>query len=102
MVPALSVVITSTGNPTEGQNYSLSCTINGIESLNVSKIKYQWNKDVSNSSTLNFTPLTLNDYGTHTCTVTVTSPLLNETHTTMNVTTLTVRRKSASQVLMIE
>ena len=96
IVPALSVVITSTGNPTEGQNYSLKCTINGIESLNVSNIEYQWNKggnNISSSSTLYFTPLTLDDNGTYTCNVTITSSLLNNTHTAINGRTLTVSRK---------
>ncbi len=93
--PELSVGITSTGISTERQNYSLICTINGVGSLNVI---YQWHKDgnitiVSNSSTLNFTPLTQSDDGTYTCTVTITSQLLNNTHTAMNETVVIVGRK---------
>ncbi len=96
LIPVLSVVVSSSGNPIEGQNYSLTCAINGVESLtNVIKTEYQWHKDenISSSPTLNFTPLTLNDSGTYTCTVNITSPLLNDTHTAINETTLTIRRK---------
>ncbi len=50
----------------------------------------------SSSPTLNFTPLTRSDSDNYTCTVTITSPFLNEIHTTMNETTLTVSRKSTN------
>ncbi len=99
IVPALSVNITSTGILTERLNYTLTCTINGVGPLKLSSKEYQWEKDgenISSSPTLNFTPLTLNDNGTYTCTVNITSSLLNETRTTMNAKTLAVSRKSAN------
>ncbi len=97
----LSVAITPTGNSIEGQSYSLTCTIMGAESLPPSTVEYmyRWNRNgdsstLSSSPTLNFTPLTQSDEGTYTCTVTITSPLLNNTHTAMSGRTLTVTRKS--------
>ncbi len=96
IVPELFVDITSTGISTERQNYSLMCDINGVEFLKLSYIEYQWEKDGNNysgSPTLDFSPLTLNDSGTYTCTVTITSPLLNNTHDVMNMTILEVISK---------
>ncbi len=87
IVPALSVDIRSTGISTERQNYSLTCDINGVGLLNISNREYQWGKDgndIFSSPILKFTPLTLNDSGTYTCTVTITSPLLNDTHTAID------------------
>ncbi len=49
--------------------------------------------NISSSLTLNFTPLTLNDDGTYTCTVTITSPLLNNTRTAMRGRILAIIRK---------
>ncbi len=96
IVSTLSVDITSTGIPTERQNYSLTCDINGVEFLNVSNREYQWEKNknnISSSPILNFTSLTLNESGNYTCTVTITSPLLNNTRTAINRITLTIGRK---------
>ncbi len=91
-----NTIITSTGNPIEGQSYSQTCAIMGSESLPPSTVRWNWNGDsrtLSSSPTLNFTPLTRSDGGTYTCTVTITSPLLNNTHTAINNRTLTVTRK---------
>ncbi len=77
----------STGNPIEGQSYSLTCAIMGAESLPPSTVEYmyRWNRNgdsstLSSSPTLNFTPLARNDNDTYTCTVTITSTLLNNSN----------------------
>ena len=90
VVSPLIVEITPTGSPfTEGQTYSLTCAIRGIESLQVTTVEYQWTKiGRSISSSPNLNPLTLNDSGTYTCTINITSPLLNSTHTAMSEITL--------------
>ncbi len=95
-VVSLTVEITPSSPPLEGETYSLNCSIRGIESLQVAMVEYQWTKNggsISSSSVLNFTPLTLSDDGTYTCTITITSPLLNSTRAAMNNRTLTVIRK---------
>ncbi len=101
----LSVVITSTGNPIEGRSYRLTCAIMGAETLPPSTVEYmyRWNRNgdrstLSSLPTLNFTPLTRGDDATYTCTVTITSPLLNNTHTAMSGRTLEVTRKSIHSV----
>ncbi len=95
IAPPLTVEITPTGStPIEGQTYSLTCAIRGI---GVTMVEYQWTKNgmiVSSSTVFNFTPLTRSDDGTYTCTVTIISPLLNNTRTAMSGRTLTVTRKS--------
>ncbi len=106
----LAVVITSNGNPMEGQGYSLTCSVMGAESLPPSTVEhmYRWNRNVnrspllSSSTTLDFTPLARSDDGTYICTVTITSPLLNNTRTAMSGRTLTVTRKSVHRSLILE
>ena len=100
--PALSVVITSTGDPIEGQSYSLTCTIMGAESLSSGTVDYMYRwisiSTTTSSSTRNFTPLTRSDGSTYTCTVTITSPLLNNTRTATNGRTLTATHKSVHTI----
>ncbi len=75
IAPPVTVEITPTGSPPiEGQTYSLTCAIRGIESQ-VTMAEYQWTKNGGNkasSPTLTFSPLTRSDDGTYTCTVTIT------------------------------
>ncbi len=80
----------------------------GAESLPPSTVEYmyRWNRNgdsstLSSSPTLNFNPLTRNDNDTYTCTVTITSPLLNNTRTAMRGRTLTVTRKSVHTSLFL-
>ncbi len=105
----LSVVITYTGGPIEGQSYSLTCAIMGAESLPPSTVEYmyRWNRNgnssnLSSSPTLNFIPLTQNDDGTYTCTVTINSTLLNNTRTAMRGRTLTVTSKFVHRSVLLD
>ncbi len=93
----------------EGQRYSLTCAIMDAESLPPSTVEYmyRWNRSgdsstLSSSPTLNFTPLARSDDGTYTCTVTITSLLINNTQTAMSGRTLTVARKSVHISLILE
>ncbi len=102
---SLSVNITSVGDPTEGQNYSLTCAIKSAEFLTSSKVEYMygWHKNGDSSTlssfpTLNFTSLNRSDNGSYTCTVTINSTLLNNTIMAMNGSILTVTRKLVSYV----
>ncbi len=104
-----SVVITSSGNPIEGQSYSLTCAIMGAESLPPSTVEYmyRWNRNgdsstLSSSPTLNFILLARSDDGTYICTVTITSPILNNTRNTLRGTTLIVTRKSVHRSLILD
>ncbi len=81
----------------------------GAESLPPSTVEYmyRWNRNgdsstLSSSPILNFTPLTRSDDGTYTCTVTITSSLLNNTRTAMSGRTLTVTRKSVHRSLILD
>ncbi len=72
----------------------------GAVSLPPSTVEYmyRWNRNEDSSTlfsspTLNFIPLTRSDDGTYTCTVTITSPLLNNTRTPLINRMLTVTRK---------
>ncbi len=80
----------------------------GAESLPPSTVEYmyRWNRNgdsstLSSSPTLIFTPLTRSDDGTYTCTVTITSPLLNNTRTAMSGRTLTVTDPNFPRVLVM-
>ena len=104
--PAISVVITSTSDPIEGQNYSLTCTVMDEESLYSGEVEYmyRWSRNgdsstaTNSSSTLHFTPLTRSDEGTYTCTATIAS-LLDSNRTTINGRTLIVTRKSVHGII---
>lgn len=67
IVPPINVRITkSEVIPTAGQNYSLTCTVSGIETST-----YQWMKNGTTlhetGSTLYFTPMKLSDAGKYFC-----------------------------------
>ncbi len=81
----------------------------GAESLPPSTVEsmYRWVRNGDSSTlpslpTLNFTPLAQSDDGIYTCTVTITSPLLNNTRTAMSGGTLTVTRKSVHRSLILD
>ncbi len=68
-------------------------------------VEYQWTKNGeirSSSSVLDFTPLTRSDDGLYTCTVTITSPLLNRTFSEMGEKTLTVIRKLIIMMICVQ
>ncbi len=80
------VTVASTGTPTAGQSYSLTCTLTGGDSLNAT-ISYQFTQDnpgqtvvvggVLTTPTLTFNPLTLSNSGQYRCQATITFPHLN-------------------------
>ena len=80
--PSVSVQITDDGYPpTAGEDYQLTCSVSGAESLNPT-VTYQWTKNsdgqtqVGTSSTLSFTPLRLSDAASYVCTITISSSYL--------------------------
>ena len=97
IAPALSANITANGQPNEGQSYSLTCAVNGDESLAGTSRTFQWDRvggsgSVSQSSVLTFNTLSRDDDGEYRCTSTFTSPYL--TNITLTATTMvTVNRE---------
>ena len=80
--PSVSVQITDGGAaPTAGEDYQLTCSVSGAESLNPT-VTYQWTKNsdgqaqVGTSNTLSFTPLRLSDAASYVCTITISSNYL--------------------------
>ena len=98
--PALSATITANGQPNEGQSYSLTCDVNGDESLAVTSRTFQWDRvggsargNVSRSSVLTFNTLSRDDDGEYMCTSTFTSPYLTNTQTVTAITMVTINRE---------
>ena len=92
IAPPLTLVITPSGSPNEGQTYSLTCDLMGDESLDVPDHdvdnSFRWDRltpilqrEFHRGATLSFTPLNLNDAGDYMCTNTITSPYLTRTRT---------------------
>ena len=100
IVPEFRVIITPSGEPDEGQTYTLTCVITiigGSEQLSVS-MPIEWYR-VSNSellsrnASLTFNPLRRDDEGDYNCTSTITSPYLSGTRTIANSINVTVGSK---------
>ena len=92
----MSAVITASGQPDEGQSYSLTCEVRGDERLAVSSSTLRWDKDgreYSRNPTLTFNPLRRDDAGEYRCTSTFSSPYLTGSRTVTQTRTLTVNRK---------
>ena len=69
--------------PTEGIQYTLTCTVSGHERVMDMTVTYQWLKDSSimqgqTDSTLTFNPLNRDDGGAYTCRATISSSLLTD------------------------
>ena len=65
-----------------GQNFSLTCSVTGADSLSPT-ISYQWTRGMTvlsseTNSVLLLNPLTLSDSGQYECMVTAESALLND------------------------
>ena len=93
--PALSAVITASGQSIEGQSYSLACEVVGDESLAVNSSTLRWDRvggsrGISQEPTLTFNPLSPDDTGEYRCISTITSPYLTGTRTVM--TTITISK----------
>ena len=91
--PALSAVITASGQPDEGLSFSLTCDVRGDEQLAVSSRVLRWDKDgreYSRNPTLTFNPLRRDDAGEYRCTSTFFSPYLTGSRTVTQTRILTV------------
>ena len=85
LAPPLTLVISPSGSPTEGQAYSLTCDLMGDESLDVTDAdnRFRWDRltpslrsAVTRTATLSFTSLGLADAGEYECTNNINSPYL--------------------------
>ena len=101
-MPAFSANITAIGSTHEGSNYTLTCTINGDESLEATNRKFQWKRvdsmdDVFQDSmvndTLAFNQLSHDDAGEYRCNVSFDSPYLIGAHYVMTSFNITVTSK---------
>ncbi len=99
-VPVLRAVIIATGNLDEGQNYTLTCDVEGDKILAVNTTQFQWVKvsmggslNISQSATLTFPSLNHTSDGNYICNVTITSPLLNGPHSVSTTKNITISRK---------
>ena len=94
----LSASITANGQPNEGQSYTLTCAVNGDESLAVTSRTFRWDRvggsgSVSQSPVLSFNTLSRDDDGEYRCTSTFTSPYLTNTQTVTATTMVTITRE---------
>ena len=81
-VPNIEVEITNSGgNLLLGEDYNLTCTINGADKLNP-VLNYGWiqNGTILDNKTniLSFSSFRLSDAGNYSCTVTICSQYINE------------------------
>ena len=86
------------GTPSEGEGYSLTCTVSGDQLLAVRDRIFQWDRvggsmRISHDPTLTFNPLLYANEGEYRCTATITSPYLIMNHTLTNAVNITVSRK---------
>ena len=84
-VPPLTLDITPSGSPIEGQTFSLTCDLIGDESLDVPDVDngFRWDRltptprsTVTRTATLSFTSLAPADAGQYECTNNINSPYL--------------------------
>ena len=87
--PAVSVQVSTSGAPSLGQSYTLTCGVTGADDLNADPIAYKWTKSngtqtqVGADRVLSFSSLRLSDAGRYTCQATVSSTYLNNDITMM-------------------
>ena len=97
-VPTLSAVITASGQPNEGQSYSLTCEVRGDERLAPTRQRFRWDKvgessNISRVATFTFNPLRRDDAGVYRCTSTFFSPYLTGSRTLTRTIVVTVNRE---------
>ena len=100
-MPAFSADITASGFTDEGSNYTLTCTINGDESLAATNRTFQWERvdsmdDIQGTiadDSLTFNPLHRDEAGEYMCTTSFDSPYLIETRYVMTSFNFTVTSK---------
>ena len=107
IAPELLAVISISGQPDEGQYYTLTCEIRLTPSesliqwdklLAVNETQFQWDninghQNLSQLATLSFLPLSREDSGEYRCTAIITSPYLSRMHVVSFTTNVTVNRK---------
>ena len=81
----MTVEVTSSDpSPTEGDQYTLTCTVSGLQSIPSATVTYQWfRSSVSvQGPTINnqliFNPVDRNDNGTYTCRATILTDIVEE------------------------
>ena len=101
-MPAFSADTTASGSTDEGSNYTLTCTVNGDESLAATNRTFQWERVDSMDDmlrgtlvddTLTFNPLSRDDAGVYRCNVSFDSPYLIGTRYVMTSFNITVTSK---------
>ena len=101
-MPAFSASITASGSTDEGSNYTLTCTINGDESLAATNRTFQWERvgsmddmlqDPMANDTLTFNLLHRDDAGVYRCNTSFDSPYLIGTHYVMTSFNIMVTSK---------
>ena len=102
-MPPLTLTITGSNSPSEGQTYSLTCDLMGDESLAVSETSIRWDRITPNfqravhrEATYTFDPLSCDDKGQYMCTTNIISPYTSPSHTRNTTTTLTFNCKFVS------
>ena len=96
--PTLSAVISTSGIPTEGQSFSLTCQVRGAEQLATFNEWFRWDEvggafAILRVATLTFNPLRHADAGEYRCTHNFASPYLVHTRTVTVTATVAVNRK---------
>jgi hypothetical protein len=97
----LSVELAHPENFSEGQSYTLTCTVRGGSSLRLSSTRFQWSREDRRmggsedpvAGTLTFSQIRHSDTGEYRCTATFESPYLTGTYTTTGSVTVAVVRK---------
>ena len=99
-MPPLTLSITSDESPIEGENYSLTCELEGDDVLGVTERRFRWDRltptsqrGIYQTATLSFTPLTRDDEGQYMCTNTISSTYAGS-QTKVETRTLRVNRKT--------
>ena len=101
-MPAFSANITASGSADEGSNYTLTCTINGDESLAATNRTFQWERVDSMDdtlqgtiadNTLTFNPLSHDYAGEYRCNASFDSPYLIGSQYVMTSFNITVTSK---------
>ena len=100
LAPPLTLIVTPSGLPIEGQTYSLTCDLMGDESLAVTATSIRWDRVTPTSQhgihravTLSFNPLSRDDGGQYRCATNIMSPYTTRSLTEMETTSFTVIRK---------
>ena len=108
IVPPLTLVITPSGPPNEGQTYSLTCDLMGDELLDVTdaNIEFRWcrintQQTIIREATLLFDSLSHEDEGQYECTINIVSPYTTDTLSKVKGASITVIRKQEIKPFLV-